>query len=108
MKPLPHHVHVLLRARSRLNDPALWSKGLSIQRLPDGRQAQCLVAAISQGSPPHDNLAALDAVRRALVRRRGTPIRLTGDITRWNDHHSTTHSDILSVLDEAIAVEISP
>lgn len=104
---LPPHVFSLMRARKYLSDPVQWCKGPGLLE-QNGRQAMCIAVAILNRTGASDvNVAAFDAIRKTL-KRRGVRPELYADITKWNDQRSTTHADVMSVLDETIARESCP
>lgn len=88
---------VLSTAHAFLTDPTHWTKYAYAKYDEDGNlQAACLKGVCLINEPDNDSFASALAHIRAAIKQ--------SDIESWNDHHSRTHSDILSALDTAISL----
>lgn len=110
MEKAAKSVERLIVIRGLLADPSAWTKA-AMARASDGRAVSlhgggacmwCLDGALSHDAPGGSSLSAfkLERVTRSYVR-----LALGGlDRSIWgfNDDPSTTHADILAVLDRAI------
>lgn len=100
-------LQILKDARELLSDEKRWIKAVyEVDR--DGVRCFCLMGALgkSSGDPERDNYyawlsSAEEAVRDCIAVERGG----LRSIARFNDDPATTHRDVLSVLDCAIAAQ---
>lgn len=91
-------LEVLRAARERLTDPANWC-GMSAS---DGRGAVCIAIAVSDVYGD----SFWQAAHRVLARLLPDGGEYTAKaLHNWNDHHATSHADVLALLDRAIANE---
>lgn len=91
----------LIAARKRLADPSRWMKSRYASYTAEGEAiCFCLMGAIGHSTIGRgsDAIEAHDAII-AVLRRRG----FHEPISSFNDAPDTTHSDILAVIDAAIA-----
>lgn len=103
---------ILTKARALISDPDKWTKG-AYARLPSGvscdeRNAYaekfCMVGSINAASRC-DWSKAIDA-RQSLFAAIKKMDR-AGSVPGFNDYPSTTHTDVMNVFSEAIALELN-
>lgn len=99
---------VLVAVRSRLASPSAWTQGLSARDAAGSgvnqysRRATCWCL--------HAALMVESARLKTMVSEPYQAIHdIIGEepIIEWNDHPRRTHDDVLKVLDDAIAGEVS-
>jgi hypothetical protein len=106
-------LETLKATREFLTDPAKWHKG----RISDERETCfCVMGAVWRTNPErmYDTTPATMETFRIItniVQNRGFKFGRIDPhkayVAQWNDDPETTHEEVLSVLDEAIALKAS-
>lgn len=93
----------LIAIRDKIDTPDKWCKGYA--RLDD---RMCLNTALNEVLKEQSGIANVHAVRipiyAAIKAWCNTNGKLSMTIITFNDHHTTTHKDIMCVLDTAISL----
>ena len=106
---------MLIGARELIADPKHWIKGSYERELAGGVKAYCLIGALSKvrlrgtanGDDDYDIARVAERHLRDCVQRRKIPVGFYGNkyvetAIEFNDLRTTTHADVLAVLDCAI------
>ena len=95
-------LETLCKARDLISDPSAWIKGNHKQKSAQGHTRYCAAGAIWEATGD-----ALDGMNCWHVPAYNVLDNMIYDhyrtsVTMYNDHHRTTHQDILDMFDEAI------
>lgn len=93
-------VRTLLAAKELIGTPDKWCQGVMETRSKDGTRRMCMGMAINDGVYMYRPLGS--SARAAWTVVEGITRRISGwSLVQFNDH--ATHSEVMRVLDEAIA-----
>jgi len=97
--PVDPVLRVLIEGRRKIENPDQWVKGaLMIERA--GGRAYCALGACDFSEEAGERSGASDYLRAAIPKsHRAEVCRLSS----YNNHPDTTHADVLSLFDRAIA-----
>lgn len=85
---------IILKARELLSDPAKWCKGAFVSN-----GAFCIAGAVGMRAFKDEEPLA----DKAVTRISGLLPPEFASVSTFNDHPSTTHADVLALLDRALS-----
>lgn len=91
----------LIKTKELIDTPDKWMKGAYLGRNSDGNECRCLKGALIAVEVP--NILIYDSYLNKIKQSIADYTKSDMEIVTFNDLETTTHQDIMNVLDHAIA-----